>query len=291
MIQVFLLGLPRPLRRRIESALEGRGIVPSSVIADIDSRGGRLQLMPKPHLAVNDLRSYCEAVEGGYQNAEIYVLPYAPVPDDVRGELDALRDMGAQVIEFEMECQDWPYLHFARPRIDQTFLDKVFELLILEIVGEDEEQAPVPLTPSQYILQAAQNCQNLVIVDGAIDLCDQIADHRHPFIFAAIDAFVVLIERLGEVGVLRHFFQERGLHHAQTGGIGVELDIKLDGARIRRETHHTHLKSGDGTTAQAAVRIYYQCLLRDGIYRVFILYVGPHPDTDFSRTIDLASCG
>lgn len=291
MIQVFLLGLPRPLRRRVESALEGRGIVPSSVIADIDSRGGRLQLMPKPHLAVNDLRSYCEAVEGGYQNAEIYVLPYAPIPDDVQGELDALRDMGAQVIEFEMESDGWPYLHLPRPRIDQAFLDKVFELLILEVVDEDEEQDPAPLTPSQYIMQAVQGCPNLVIVGDAIDLCDQIANHRHPFIFSAIDAFVVLIERLGDVGVLRQFFQERGLNHAQTGGIGVELDIKLNGVRIRRETHHTHLKSGDGTTVQAAVRIYYQCLLREGIYRVFILYVGPHPDTDFSRTIDLNSCG
>jgi hypothetical protein len=291
MIQVFLLGLPRALRRRIESALEGRGVVPSSVIADIDSRGGRLQLMPKPHLAVNELRGYCEAVEGGYQNAEIYVLPYAPVPDDVRGELEALRDMGAEIIEFEMECDGWPYLHLPRPRIDEAFLNKVFDLLILEIVGADEgvEENKSRLTPSQYILQAAQNCPYLVIVDDAIDLCDQTANHRHPFILAAIDAFVVLIERFGEVGVLRQFFQERGLHHAQTGGIGVELDIKQDGVRIRRETHHTHLKSGDGTTVHGAVRIYYQCLLREGIYRVFILYVGPHPNTDFSRTIELGS--
>lgn len=62
MIRVCLIGLPRQLRRRIEQSLEGRGISPSTIIADLD-RTGKLQLKPKPELAISYLRDYYESAK------------------------------------------------------------------------------------------------------------------------------------------------------------------------------------------------------------------------------------
>ncbi|MDH0569423.1 hypothetical protein N7671_19985 [Pseudomonas oleovorans] len=284
MIRVCLIGLPRQLRRRIEQSLEGRGISPSTIIADLD-RTGKLQLKPKPELAISYLRDYYESVETGYPDAEIYVLPYAPIPQDVEDELCALEDLGAQIVEFEMEVEGWPYLHLKRPKINEAFLDSVAEALIKGVVDNDE---PPPL-PSECIRQATERNRDLHVVGNGIDLCDEIAPLRHGFVRESIKAFSELIALNGNVGNLDEFFRARGLHHAKTGGIATELEIMIDGQFVRKETHHTHLKSGDKTRPQAAARIYYQLLMHEDVFRVFLLYVGPHPDANVTRKIDIPS--
>lgn len=283
MRQVFLIGVPKQLRRRIESALEARGISPSTIITDLD-RVGRLQLMPKPEVAVTLLRQYYQPLEGGFENAEVYVLPYAPVPDDVEVELEAMVDMGAQVYDFEMEVDGWPFLHLPRPKISDQFLGAVFEALIHTLA--DEADAPGPPL-SQHVEKAVATSPRLVLVHGALALCDEIPDHRHGFITTAMQALSELVAGNGCGVGLDQFFKARNLHFAKTGGIQTKLEIRVNGQLIRDEVHHIHLKSGDHTTPQAAARIYFQMLNHEQLLWVFLIYIGPHPDTNITRKIDL----
>lgn len=282
MRQVFLIGVPKQLRRRIESALEGRGISPSTVISDSD-KTGRLQLMPKPEVAVTLLRQYYEPLDGGFENAEVYVLPYAPVPDDVENELGQMVELGAQVYDFEMEVDGWPYLHLPRPKLNQEFLDALFNVLMDALV---DEIAPEP-TLSQHVTTAVASSPRLIMVDDALALCDELPDHRHGFVTTAMEAFVALVAGNGCGVGLDEFFKTRNLRFAKTGGIQTKLEISVNGKVIRDEVHHIHLKSGDCTSPQAAARIYFQMFIHERLLWVFLLYVGPHPDTNITRKIHL----
>ncbi|VVM68817.1 hypothetical protein PS631_01695 [Pseudomonas fluorescens] len=282
MIPVCIIGVPNQIRRRIEQALEGRGIRPSIIIADLD-RTGRLQLKPSPRHAADALRNYCDSVEGGYDYAEIYVLPYASIAEEVDDELATLKELNAQVIEPEMEVDGWPYLHLNRPKIDEKFLNAFTDALIKAVV-EESDVAPLP---SQSIEEAVQSARYLHVVGNGISQCDDIAPHRHWFVYESLEAFCELIKQGGDVGNLDEFFRTRGLIHAKTGGIATKLEIYVNGVRVREETHNTHLKNGDRTTREAAARIYYQVLQHMGIFHVFLMYVGPHPDTNISRKIDV----
>ncbi|HCD9749797.1 hypothetical protein ABL975_05065 [Pseudomonas aeruginosa] len=281
MDQVFIIGLPNQLRRRLESALEDYGISPTTIPADID-KSGRLKLLPDPSVAASRLRDYCESVEGGYDRAEVHVLPYTLLPPDLNDELAALEEMGAEVVYYEMEKDGWPYMHHPKPKITQTFLDAIFHLLLEEVAGEIKEDGVEAVAPSEYIKLACQSTPNLIVVGSAIDLCDAIATGRYPWVKSAIDAFVELVGKKGNVGTLDAFFEGRQLYHAKTGGISIKLEIKAGGKQVHLETSNAHLKKGDATTPQAAVRIYYQFLALDGAFYVFLLYVGPHPEKDLS---------
>ncbi|WP_210558338.1 MULTISPECIES: hypothetical protein [unclassified Pseudomonas] len=287
MTQVFIIGLPVSLLRRVEATLEEKGFVPTIIAADKD-RSGKLKLLPDPSVAAHKLTAYCDGVEGGYNFAEIYVLPYTPIPEDVTATLTALEGMGAQVDYFQMEVDGWPYLHKAKPRLDEPFLNAVFSTLLLEILLEDDN-AEEELLPSQYIRAATERTGQLIVVANAIELCDNVAPGRYDFIRLAIDAFEELIELKGEVGTggLEEFFRERGLLHAKSGGITIELEIKRQGKKLQSECSNAHLKKGDKTTPQSAARIYYQYLRLDDVFYLFLLYAGPHPDTDFFQSHNL----
>ncbi|MNP77960.1 hypothetical protein D3C76_1754810 [compost metagenome] len=58
----------------------------------------------------------------------------------------------------------------------------------------------------------------------------------------------------------------------------------MDGAQIHKLTSQIHLKQGDSTTRQNCPRIYYQQVDHASGYYVFLLYVGPHRDGNFSRS-------
>lgn len=282
MRQVFLIGVPKQLRRRVESALEGRGVSPSTIITDLD-RVGRLQLMPKPEVAVTLLRQYYESLDGGFENAEVYVLPYAPVPGDVEDELETMVEMGAQVYDFEMEVDGWPYLHIPRPKVTESFLDAVFDALMHALVDEIAPDPPL----SQHIAKAVASSPRLVLIGDAIELCDGLPDYRQGFVTSAMEAFVELVAGNGCGVGLEEFFKTRNLHFAKTGGIQTKLKISVNGKVIRDEVHNLHLKSGDRTSPQGAARIYFQMLNHEQLLWIFLLYVGPHPDTNITRTIDL----
>lgn len=281
MDQVFIIGLPNQLRRRVETALEGLGISPNTIPAGID-KAGHLKLLPDPSVAASRLREYCESVEGGYDCAEVYVLPYTFLTPDLRGELDALEEMGAEVVYFEMEKDGWPYMHHPRPKITEAFLDAIFHLLLAEVAGEIKGDDVEVADPSECIRLACQGTPNLIVVGSAIDLCDSIAPERYSWVKLAIDAFVELIRHEGNVGNLDAFFETRQLYNAKTGGISVKLEVRVEGRRVHLATTSAHLKKGDATSPQAAARIYYQFATLSGTFYVFLLYAGPHPERNLS---------
>ncbi|EPN9800013.1 hypothetical protein ACT5AY_001480 [Pseudomonas aeruginosa] len=286
MDQVFIIGLPNQIRRRLEAALEDYDISPTTIPADID-RSGRLKLLPDPSVAASRLQQYCETVEGGYDHAEVYVLPYTFLPEDLSEELSALAGMGAEIVYFAMEEDGWPYMHHPKPKITEKFLDAIFHLLLAEIAGEIKDDSVETILPSQYIRQACQCTPNLIVVGGAIDLCDAVAPGRYPWVKLAVDALAELADKKGNVGVLDAFFTERRLYHAKSGGITIQLDIKLGEKHVVSETSNEHLKKGDATTPQAAVRVYYQLRSLGGVIYVFLLYIGPHPEKDLHYAYQL----
>lgn len=286
MVKVFIIGLPNQIRRRVEASLNSQGIVATSIAADRD-KAGRMKLLPDPSQAVGKLREYCDFVEGGYDYAEIYVLPYTPIPPDVDDELDSLEDMGAEVVRFEMEEDGWPYLHAPKPKIDQPFLDGVFSSLIKEIVGEQkaegEGETATALLPSVCVQRACEKTPNFIVVGNAIDQCDAIAPGRRGWVKEAIDALVEIVVLKGNVGEsLEVFFQGRQLYLARSGGITVSLDVMLNGKKAHAVSTNDHLKKGDRTTPQAAVRIYYHLATVNEQFYVFLLYLGPHPERDLA---------
>jgi len=283
MSHICIIGLPKALRRRAESTLEVYGVIPYVVVADAGKRG-KLQIVPSVDDAIQTLRSYCDDVAETYSDADVIVLPYTPIPDLLYGELDALESMGAQVTFIGEPESGWPTLA-ERQKPDTTFLNKLFECLLTEVLGETDEAEPPP--PSMYIRSLTEQCPQLIVVGDALDQCDDVAPHRYEFIRNTADALVELIDKKGNVGRLDAFFREKGIEHAQTGGITIKLKVSHKGGAIHDKSASTHLKKGDHTTPQAAARIYYQECHHDEELYIFVLYAGPHPDTDFSREHEL----
>ncbi|MNH16136.1 hypothetical protein D3C79_757660 [compost metagenome] len=194
--------------------------------------------------------------------------------------------MGGDVRYFNQGCSGWPSLEVKRPKLDQAFLDAVYRLLTAGVAGEQE---PEVVLPSEHLRQAIAENPELIVTGDVATLCDEVSQGRYPFLIQAINAFVELIRCKGEAkDGFESFFTQRRLLHAQSGGITVDLEVFSGGRCVHRHSCNTHLKKGDGTTPQAAARIYYDFWLNDGVFRVFLLYMGPHPDRNISRAHHLA---
>lgn len=282
MSRIFIVGLPKLVRNRVESALKAAGYFAKSIQADRLARSGILALLPDASHAPDMLRAYCDSLES-YDEAKIYVLPFAWIPGELYDELDSLEEMGAEVIEFEMGEDGCPTVDPINPALDQSFQDGVVCLLKKQIIGDQSE-----LLPSAHIRQVAAQIPGLIVVHDAIELCDQVAKARYPWVIGAINAFAEMIRANGEVGEHEPFFAQRGLIHAQTGGIAISLDVYHEGKSVRGLESSVHLKKGDKTTPQSAARIYYQALSHEQKFYVFLLYIGPHPDRSFERTHHLS---
>ena len=278
MSRVFIVGLPKLVRNRTESALRAAGYFARSIQADRLAKRGILALLPDASHAPDMLRAYCDSLES-YDQAKIYVLPFAWIPDELYDELDCLEEMGAEVIEFEMGADGCPTVDPINPTLDQAFQDDVVSLLKKQIIGDQPE-----LLPSEHIQQATAQHPELIVVHDAIELCDQVAKARFPWVISAINALIEMIGANGEIGEHELFFAQRGLIHAQTGGIAINLEVFHEGKSIRELESSVHLKKGDKTTPQSAARIYYQTLSHKQKFYVFLLYIGPHPDRDLERT-------
>ncbi|MFA6183466.1 hypothetical protein, partial [Acidithiobacillus sp.] len=134
----------------------------------------------------------------------------------------------------------------------------------------------------------AEDNARLLIATGALDSCDAVPRYRWLFLTKAADAFALLLQKNGAVGGrLGGFFKNQGVIHAQSGGVNATLQVYKDGRLVYENTSNTHLKQGDCTTADAAVRIYYQHFSFQEELYVAILHAGPHPDRDITCLCDL----
>ncbi|KVC62810.1 hypothetical protein WI73_24595 [Burkholderia ubonensis] len=274
MSRVFIIGLPTQLRRRVEAAAERANHELTSALAGVGERGS-LRLVPIPEQAIHDLKAYYNTLES-IEEAFVIVLPYAKLPKDLNEELDTLKDFGGTVYRVREGLDGW--LHY-RPRTspDQAFLDSIFQKLT-GILCPDNDAAP-----SAYFQALAGRNRQIIIPEGSLDECDDVAPLRHKFLKRVADALEQYVTNGGSGGRIDAFFGRVGIEHAQTGGINASLRIYRGALCVHQQTTNTHLKQGDNTTRISAARVYYQSFSIGGVLYVAVLYAGPHPDADVSR--------
>lgn len=277
MTDIFIIGLPQQERSRVESSLLKRQIRAHVIPCDWGGQG-RYVLLPHPSFAIHTMWDYCNTVGEGYSDAHIFVLPYAPMPDDLYEELLEMLGMGVDVNFFRQEEDGWPFLR-PKQRLNQEMSSLITRLLLAAIGGEEQ-----PEVPSEYIAAVIAECPQLVVVADAIDACDEVSKQRYPFIRESIKALVEVIRQRGNTGgTMEEFFRVRQLYLAQSGGDTIELEVHHNGRQIHKAKSNVHLKKGDATTPQNCPRIYYQGVEHASLYYIFLLYVGPHREGDFSR--------
>ena len=131
-------------------------------------------------------------------------------------------------------------------------------------------------SPIEEFEAARRATPRLVLAPKALDLADSLVTYR--WSFAAKGARVLARHAQGDqLGAFREWKANHGVEWAGSGR--VRFTYTLQGAE-KRATGSTewHLKEGDSTTANAAARIYFDCIDFDGDRLVVVLYCGPHPD-------------
>ncbi|GLO51332.1 hypothetical protein PPUN110474_27320 [Pseudomonas putida] len=278
MTNVFIVGLPQSEQSRVESKVLKRQMKVHIIPCGWGNQGEYV-LLPHPSCAIHALWQYCETIGDGFEDARIFVLPYALLPENVADDIVEMSKMGANVVCFEQEKDDWPFLK-RHEQLDQPKASTITRLLLEAIGGEEK-----PENPSAYIADAVASCPGLVVVSNAIDTCDDVSKQRYRFVRDGIDALVEIIGLKGRTeGTMEEFFRSRKLNLAQSGGDNIELEVFLAGKSIHKQTSCIHLKKGDATNPQNCPRIYYQTAELTVGYHVFLLYVGPHREGDFEKT-------
>lgn len=274
---IFAIGVPIQLRARLEKSATSQGHKITSVLC-VAGKEGSFRLVPHPGAAIHQLRGYYEneAFRDSYNNARVIVFPYAEVPTEVDDELYALEDLGVRVDFIEPGRNGWPKHPKNRHARDNHFYDAIFNAAVTSLFGSQEQSA------SETFLSITAKCPKVIVVQGAIQRCDEVARHRVPFIREAALAFVEFAEKNGSTGRIDAFFRDKGIEHAQTGGIQTSLTVYRGESCVYSEVCTTHLKKGDKTTPQSAVRIYYHAFSVDREHYIAVTYAGPHPEHDIS---------
>lgn len=274
---VFIVGLPTQLQYRLKAQARAGGKFVKLVLAT-KGREGYFRLCPDPSLAIYEFNGYLDSLNGGIEEAEVLVLPYAPIPDLLEEDLRAFIDLGGKVTRPLVGdgVDGWPKATVSE--FDDRFFDLVFEQLVKTVFPQG---IPKQLCPSEFFSKLSERQKNLLIPAAAISNCDAVARHRYKFMLKAAAALEEIAANGLNCGVDEHF-KSLGLIHAQSGGIYAEIRVFREGKEVHKGGGSTHLKEGDNTNKNAAARIYYYCFNMSGPY-VAILYAGPHPDSDVSR--------
>lgn len=276
---MFIIGLPKQLRGRTEAAANRRGCYVSAVLADVGAMG-TARLLPIDSDAVHSFRHYFDSLTS-YEDAHVLVLPYSPIPQDLEGELQTLASLKGRVVRPQADGQQLPK-PIKRP--DTKFYNAIFAFIAGELAPENAEVEP----PSEYFRQTAEDNSRLLIARDALESCDAVPRYRWPFLTKAADAFALLLQKNGAAdGRLEDFFKNQGVIHAQSGGVNATLQVYKNGKLVHKNTSYTHLKQGDSTTSDAAVRVYYQHFSFQEELYVAILHAGPHPDRNITCFCDL----
>lgn len=280
MSAVFVIGLFRSLQRKFDADCKRNGLRNSKVLADIGAKG-TLTLLPIENDAVYALRSYLDGLDD-YAEAHVLVLPYAPIPNNLEAELEALIECGGTVIRGADGQDGWPALA-PKKRPDTSLINAAYSRLWQAMPALAVVQV---ILPSEYLRQVADANSQILICEDIYATCDQVAAHRYDFIKRSVDALVEFVSD-GSDGRIDAFFRAKGLDHAQTGGINATVEVFCDGESIYKHTSSTHLKQGDKTTPEGAARLYYQSFVYQGKTYAVILYAGPHPERDVRLSHDL----
>ncbi len=264
-----IIGCPSTLVKRIQAAAERCGAELHLVLAALGAQG-YFGLVPHDSHACGELNAYLDNLPS-YGDAVVFVLPYFPLPTDLKETLKTLEDLGGVVFRIKAGAANWP---IATGKLNAAFVELVAKALLAALFPSG---VPRELSPSAYFQAIADRQPRLHIPLKALDECDKVAVHRFKFMRSAGDAMESFLTT-GSAGRIDAFFEKWGLSHAQSGGVLANLKIFRKSSCILNESVHTHLKQGDKTTPTAAARIYYHHYKIEESTCVAILYAGPHPD-------------
>ncbi len=274
--EVLIIGLPQKVRQRVENSATRNGVRITSILAGLRS-DRTFQLLPHPSQAVHTVRNHIDKIND-FSDVSIVVLPYAPIPDDLKTELDAIDELGGNLRRPVPGTDDWPA--FRRRKKGDS--DHIFDRKLCDRIAALVCSQQVTELPSAYFERLQTDHPRFLVADGVMELCDSVAPHRYEFMRVCADAFVEILQEYGSVGVMQQFFSTRGLTLAQSGGISTTIRVIRAGKVLHNETSNMHLKQGDSTTPQSAARIYFQHFSIDSEYYIAISYAGPHPNTNTS---------
>lgn len=262
-----VIGLPLEIRSRL-IARAREADVHVDIVNAKQQRDGGYRIVPSADHAGAILRNYYNAADD-YGPLHVVELPYARVPDEVVAEVEEIKALRSEAGHQPWPTVAWPHqLEFKR---HADFLDTLFWTL-------EKLLFPSELDAVAIINRIAASTDRLIIPRGALEACARVPSHRHVFIESAMCALRDYALLDGEVGTLDEFFKGRGLKYAKSGGdLECEYVVRVGGKCCHRSTTEDHLKDGDGTTAAAAVRIYFQFFVMDGKTFAAVLYAGDHP--------------
>lgn len=130
--------------------------------------------------------------------------------------------------------------------------------------------------PTEVFGEAVQRSKLLVLHTSALAEADRAAEHRWDFVAAAAE-ILVRYANGEDLGSLRNWKAEYGVDFAANGKVSYKFRITC-GTEVREGKTAWHLKEGDATTREAAVRIYFVRAEFTTGARVVVFHVGPHPD-------------
>lgn len=237
-----------------------------------------MSFVPYEAQACADLNLYCDSTP--WSQLQIMVLPYVAIGSDLIDTLKILKAEGASVFSPTPGKGSWPSLSK-----DGRYSDSFNESTLGAIREHLNWQGQV--LPSERFRRSAARYENYLVLSGALDQCHEVDRSRFRFLYKSSDALEELCRKRGEIGrTLFQFFEEKGLDLATTGGITTTLRLVRQGRQIGApKESQNHLKEGDGTTPQAAARVYFQYLGAREQFKLALFYVGPHPTDDIDRSI------
>ncbi|MGS1126775.1 hypothetical protein ACVCL3_07250 [Rhodanobacter sp. UC4437_H4] len=191
-------------------------------------------------------------------------------PDDhLFGRLDTIKPMCAtcQVVR--------GYRRAVEAVTTVEYCAKTFRVddqqLIAWLQATKPAAAQAVICPTAAFRACVAQCDHLVLAAGALTRADETDRLRWPFIQRA--ANILTRKAQGEdLGPMREWKARHGVDYAAHSKVGFK-----GGPAQQKKTSSWHLKDGDHTTAEAAARVYFDCLERHGQSIVVVFYVGPHP--------------
>lgn len=267
---VFVIGLPNALRQRVEAVARRHDVNLGLAVTAIDRRG-HLVFVPFEGQACADLETFSQGCN--WDHLKVVVLPYVPLGTQLQETLEVLHENGAQLVVPAAGIDGWPVTSTPHA-LGGNFQDELFDALCSVLAWNPE------IPPSEYFRKSARRLKDYVIFHDALDRCDEVHASRHGFLRQSSSLLEQFCRNKGRLDqTLASLFLAHNITLAQSGGMQTTIRLVRNGRQLGQAlTSNLHVKEGDGTTPQAAARIYFQHLDKDAQFRLFLLYVGPHSE-------------
>ncbi|WP_155301659.1 hypothetical protein [Burkholderia gladioli] len=272
MCRVLVIGLLKSLENRFNIECKRKGIVPTSVKAEIGKRGNYV-LIPHTGVAISELQAHSDAVSD-YSDAYVIVMPYAELPENLEGELAALETYEARIVRSEAGRDGWPSVP-KTGAADSKVLNDIYSRLwqaMPEVTDPD-----LDLVPSDYFRKICGENPHIIVADSVFKICDEVTAVRQKFLRRCMDALSDLTRK--EIGTpIDKHFRSWELDCAGSGSLTSSVVLTQNSSVVFEETTEVHLKQGDKTKVQNSVRVYFHQTVIQNVRLVIITYAGQHPD-------------